>query len=65
MRWRKKKPTKPGWYWWRHGGYGCRIVSVYVDGRGRLCASGENLDFDLDNENGNWSGPIAEPTYRQ
>lgn len=62
MKWRNKKPTKPGWYWWRHVGYEARIVNVYVNESRKLSASGEHLDFDLDNENGDWSGRLAEPT---
>jgi hypothetical protein len=62
LNWTTKKPTKPGWYWYRGECKG-NIVKVihYIDddGDGPYLATSEDLVLtDLDGE---WAGPVEPP----
>ena len=75
MKWTKEKPTKEGWYWFRHQivlPEGCEIVKVYdrffITGKGKKCVLGSHMGFvledlycDEDIPYAEWAGPIPEP----
>lgn len=70
LRWTTKKPTEPGWYWWRdvvrsnrgnpkpEAGYRFCICQEIVLILGRLVASECG---DLKHLQGEWAGPLQAP----
>lgn len=62
--WTTNKPTKPGWYWWRHAGYpdGAWIERVYVRAGVAQCDNTWGILKPIDSMAREWSSePIAEP----
>jgi hypothetical protein len=62
LNWTKKKPTKPGWYWYRGEGDGNTVnVLHYIDddGEGPYLATSD--DRALNDLNGEWAGPVEPP----
>ena len=64
MNWTDKKPTQPGWYWYRAAGeWEAIIVNVnyeFLDGFEVLCV-GTSERYWSDTMRGQWAGPIMEP----
>ena len=64
--WTTKKPTKPGWYWYRGECDGHTVKVIYYiddDGDGAYLATSEDLALtDLDGE---WAGPVEPPLQGQ
>lgn len=63
MRWERKVPTEPGWYWRRKSGMNegvPSIVDVDVDYMGRIAFANTTLTRE-DAKGYEWSGPVAVP----
>ncbi len=66
MIWTTKKPTKPGWYWYRgeSDGHTEKVLHfIDDDGDGPYLATSDDLALnDLDGE---WAGPVEPPLQNQ
>jgi hypothetical protein len=64
--WTTKKPTKPGWYWYRgeSDGHTEKVLHfIDDDGDGPYLATSDDLALnDLDGE---WAGPVEPPLQNQ
>lgn len=65
FRWKKKTPTRPGWYWFRTKKVGPQIVEI-VEAEYRLLIQirhnyPEVSFVDLEGVGGQWAGPVPEP----
>jgi len=70
MEWTTERPKKPGWYWYRGSVFKSRIFwEMYeVDVDGYRIYTDENgcTKYTIINElDGEWAGPIPEPTERK
>lgn len=69
MTWTTQKPTKPGWYWYRELEVGPKIrfprirEMTYANGV-LMSYSGMTHPSIVANTEGEWAGPIPEPTER-
>ena len=66
LNWTTKKPTKPGWYWYRSECDGHTVkVMHYIDddGDGPYLATSEDLA--LNDLAGEWAGPVEPPLLCQ
>lgn len=65
MKWTKKKPTKPGFYWYQERGCFKNIMTqIFKDIHSKLICMimGSRLGDLLKNiPDGKWAGPIPEP----
>lgn len=63
MRWSNRKPTEPGYYFWRYSRKaGMGVVRICLVA-GRLYVDGDSCgNAMLDEWVGQWAGPIDEPT---
>jgi hypothetical protein len=64
MKWIKKKPTAPGFYWYQPPGGQKRVVEIRKDPTTRklyVVQTGALLD-ELPEDEYRWAGPIPEPT---
>lgn len=60
QRWTRKRPTEPGWYWFR----GCPDLNpmvVWVSTTGGICECAKlfNPDSSVDLMDGEWQGPLT------
>jgi hypothetical protein len=59
MGWSREPPTEPGHYWWRADDLEeGRVFKVWKSSSGILFYQ----DLDVDRFEGQWSGPIPQPT---
>jgi hypothetical protein len=65
MIWTRKKPTRQGWYWYRHDSGEMWIEQVrwmpHIDGGKRLAAMGIAGHCFVCSYGGEWAGPIPIP----
>ncbi|HJR75371.1 MAG TPA: hypothetical protein VJ805_00290 [Nitrospiraceae bacterium] len=67
MKWIKKKPTAPGFYWYQSPGGQKRVVEIRKDPTTRklyVVQTGALLD-ELPEDEYRWAGPIPEPTEHE
>ena len=61
--WKKKKPTNPGWYWYRgesdDGHTAKELHFIDDDGDGPYLATSDYVG--LDDLDGEWAGPVEPP----
>jgi len=60
--WTTKKPTKTGWYWYRHECDGSTVKVLHFiddDGEGPCIATSD--DVALNDLTGEWAGPVEPP----
>lgn len=61
MSWTTKKPTQPGWYWWRtYNDEPWEVVEVCVNNN-RMFHKRIGRTVEIDSSKGEWSGPLPEP----
>ena len=66
MKWTRKRPIQPGWYWWREPEYNnnmpemAKIVQS-TDGLRVLWFTGALEDDELEQYDGQWAGPLVPP----
>ena len=66
LNWTTKKPTKPGWYWYRgecDGNTPKVLHFIDDDGDGPYLATSE--DRALNDLDGEWAGPVEPPLQGQ
>ena len=60
QRWTKRKPTEPGWYWWRNNG---EPEMVHVTNPSVVLLCGDSRVFStnmmIGHGTGEWQGPIT------
>lgn len=62
MEWTEKKPTQPGWYWWRaKHGYKAKLTQVMVNLDEEVFIAGTDALI-IFNFVGEWAGPLEPPT---
>ena len=60
MKWTNKKPTEPGWWWYRFAD--AKAVTVWVwKGRRNLVVDLGDRSYSLKELSGQWAGPIPMP----
>lgn len=73
LRWKKEKPTAPGWYWYRNDAYDEPQIVELLIVHGRRCVSfsGSDITHWIDDPGfplaerlmaGEWAGPIPLPS---
>jgi hypothetical protein len=66
LAWTTKRPTKPGWYWYRGQFNGNTVKVIHFiddDGDGPYIATSEDLA--LNDLEGEWAGPVEPPLSSQ
>ena len=66
LKWTRKKPTKPGWYWYRGQCDGHTVEVIHFiddDGEGPYLATSDDLAIDA--MDGEWAGPVEPPLQGQ
>ena len=62
LKWTKEKPTKDGWYWFRHKAFNTYIAKVTCGG---TILFGQYFNVKDINNDAEWAGPIPEPEEQQ
>ena len=64
MKWTDEKPAEAGWYWFNNlnsQGQPHKIVEVIQKGENKYSYINDRGDFDVNQPNARWAGPIPEP----
>ena len=66
LTWTRERPTKPGWYWMRHnpqsGVHIVKLSGIAPNFDIEWAGHDDSTEMRCTNLNGEWAGPIPEPT---
>lgn len=66
LTWTDAKPTTEGWYWWRQRPETAELIVYVYDASGGLHVQFPDDEIQrLEDVNGQWAGPIAQPEETQ